>query len=183
MKKEKDDLVRWQNEKNSKMLSQYRFVRMKRICERWRNKNRIIYSFLWIVYHRMQIKYATEIPVQVEIGSGFKIRHLGGIVINPNVKIGNNVDILNGVLLGQQDRGKKEGAPIIGNDVFIGTNAIIVGKVSIGDNVLIAPGAYINFDVPKNSIVLGNPGKIIEALNATEGYIDYPYTGGKEIEK
>ena len=43
--------------------------------------------------------------------------------------------------------------------------------------MLIAPGSYINFDVPDNSIVLGNPGKIIHKDNAIEGYITYPYEG------
>ncbi|MGQ7199562.1 hypothetical protein ACUOA9_41025, partial [Escherichia sp. HC-TM1] len=55
--------------------------------------------------------------------------------------------------------------------VWIGPSAIIVGKIKIGSNVLIAPGAYVNFDVPNNSIVVGNPGKIIYSENATEGYI------------
>ena len=92
-------------------------------------------------------------------------------MINPGVIIGNNVDILNGVLLGQIDRGKKKGTPKIGNNVFIGTNAIVVGKVRIADDVVIAPGAYVNFDVPQHSIVIGNPGKIIPTENATIGQL------------
>lgn len=43
----------------------------------------------------------------------------------------------------------------------------------IGDDVLIAPNAYVNFDVPSHSVVVGNPGKIISRENATEGYITY----------
>ena len=53
-----------------------------------------------------------------------------------------------------------------------GANAVIVGKINIGNNVLIAPNSYVNFDVPDNSIVIGNPGKIIHKDNATEGYIN-----------
>ena len=53
-------------------------------------------------------------------------------------------------------------------------NSIIIGQVNIGNNVLIAPGAFINFDVPDNSIVIGNPGKIIEKESSpTEKYIVY----------
>jgi serine O-acetyltransferase len=44
--------------------------------------------------------------------------------------------------------------------------------VNIGNNVLIAPNAYVNFDVPENSMVMGNPGKIYPADNATQGYIN-----------
>ena len=49
----------------------------------------------------------------------------------------------------------------------------IVGNITIGDDVLIAPNAYVNFDVPSHSVVVGNPGKIISRENATEGYITY----------
>ena len=46
--------------------------------------------------------------------------------------------------------------PTIGNDVWIGVNATIVGKVSIGDDVLIAPNAFVNCDIPSHSVVFGN---------------------------
>lgn len=69
---------------------------------------------------------------------------------------------------------KEIGTPIIGNNVFLGTNSIVVGKVKIGNDVLIAPGAYVNFDIPDHSIVIGNLGKIITKENATEGYIASP---------
>ena len=56
----------------------------------------------------------------------------------------------------------------------MGTNAIVIGNIKIEDNVLIAPGAFINFDVPKNSIVIGNPGKIIPRDSSpTAKYIVY----------
>lgn len=50
-------------------------------------------------------------------------------------------------------------------------NAVVVGRIVIGDDVLIAPNAYVNFDVPSHSVVVGNPGKIISRENVTEGYI------------
>lgn len=50
----------------------------------------------------------------------------------------------------------------------------IIGGIKIGNNVLIAPGAFVNFDVPDNSIVLGNPGRIIPRLSSpTRKYIVY----------
>lgn len=55
--------------------------------------------------------------------------------------------------------------------MWIGTNAVVVGNVHIGNNVLITPLAFANFDVPDNSIVIGNPGKIIPREKATEGYL------------
>lgn len=68
--------------------------------------------------------------------------------------------------------GGRQGAPVIGNEVWIGINAAIVGKVTIGDDVLIAPNSYVNCDVPSHSIVFGNPCIIKHRENATEGYIN-----------
>lgn len=59
-------------------------------------------------------------------------------------------------------QGKRKGAPVLGDNVVVGDNAIVIGGINIGHDVLIAPGAFVNFDVPSNSIVIGNPGKIIE---------------------
>lgn len=68
--------------------------------------------------------------------------------------------------------GGRQGAPVIGNEVWIGINAIIVGKITIGDDVLIAPNSYVNCDVPSHSIAIGNPCIIKHRENATEGYIN-----------
>lgn len=136
------------------------------------NKLKIrIYRALLILF-RIVDKY--EIPDRATIGYGFYINHSGPIVINPNTIIGKNVNVHNGVTIGQQNRGKNIGSPIIGDNVWIGANAIIVGKVNIGNNVLIAPGSYVNFDVPNDSIVIGNPGVIKHCKYATESYIQNP---------
>lgn len=74
--------------------------------------------------------------------------------------------------IGRENRGKREGSPKIGDCVWIGTNAVVVGKIEVGDDVLIAPGAYVNFDVPPHSVVVGNPGKIIPRESAAEKYIE-----------
>lgn len=56
----------------------------------------------------------------------------------------------------------------------MGANSIIVGGVKIGNDVLVAPGAFVNFDVPDNSIVIGNPGQIITRDSSpTKKYIVY----------
>ena len=55
----------------------------------------------------------------------------------------------------------------------VGINSTIVGNIKIGNNVLIAPNAVVNFDVPDNSVVIGNPGVIHHKENATEGYIAF----------
>jgi len=114
--------------------------------------------------------YGVDLPASTKIGPGFKIEHLNGIVVNPDVVIGKNCNIYNGVTIGKEKRGIREGCPTIADEVWIGANAVVVGRIQIGSDVLIAPGAYVNFDVPSHSIVLGNPAKIVAKENATEKY-------------
>jgi len=125
-----------------------------------------------MILRHHQIKYGFQIYPETEIGEGLFLGHWGHLVINPKAKIGKNCNIAQGVTIGQANRGKNEGVPEIGNEVWIGPNAVIVGKIRIGNNVLIAPNAYVNFDVPGNSIAMGNPAQIIAKENATEGYIN-----------
>jgi serine O-acetyltransferase len=117
------------------------------------------------------IKYGYQILEGTEIGSGLYLGHVGAVVINIQARIGRNVNIAVGSTIGQTNRGKRQGAPTIGDRVWIGTNAVIVGRVTIGDGALIAPGAYVNFDVPPNSVVVGNPGKIVSD-SGTAGYVE-----------
>lgn len=130
------------------------------------------YAFYRSLLKKYQFKYGYEIPTSVKIGQGIYINHIGGISINPKAIIGNNINITKGVTIGQTNRGSNKGVPTIGDEVWIGANAVVVGNIKIGNNVLIAPNAYVNFDVPNNSIVVGNPAKIIANESATEGYIN-----------
>ena len=136
------------------------------------SKNKISRLFYKIKLTKLTNKTHIQIPITTQIGEGFYIGHLGRIIINPSAKLGKNINIATGVTIGQENRGKRKGSPTIGNEVWIGTNAVIVGNVKIGNDVLIAPLTFVNFDVPDHSIVIGNPGKIIHKENATEGYIN-----------
>lgn len=121
-----------------------------------------IFKIIWmILLRRMQLKYHIQIPYQTEIGEGIYIGHYGMIIVNPGAKIGKNFTIAAGALVGFT-LGKRIGHPIIGDNVRICQNAMIIGNVRIGNNVLFAPGSFCNFDVPDNCIVIGNPGKIIQ---------------------
>lgn len=121
---------------------------------------------------KMQAHYGLEIPGQATIGEGFYIGHAYGITVNPDAVIGRNCNIHKGVTIGQENRGKRKGAPVPGDCVWLGVNSTVVGAVTIGDDVLIAPNSYVNCDVPSHSIVIGNPCRIIPRDNATEGYVN-----------
>lgn len=148
------------------------FIYILRKAQQHRNNpvSRIFWRFILRHY---QIKYGFQIYPETQIGEGFYLGHWGSLVINPKAKIGINCNIAQGVTIGQQNRGKNAGFPIIGNEVWIGTNAVIVGGITIGNNVLIAPNSYVNFDVPSHSVVMGNPGTIYPNQNATDGYINH----------
>lgn len=118
-------------------------------------------------------KYGLEISADAEIGKGLYLGHPYNITVAGGVKIGNNVNLHKGCTVGRENRGKREGAPEIGNCVYAGINSTIVGNVRIGNDVLIAPNTYVNFDVPDHSVVVGNPGVIHHRENATQGYIAF----------
>ncbi|WP_337592983.1 serine acetyltransferase [Ruminococcus sp.] len=107
----------------------------------------------------------------MSIGNGLIIGHKGTIVINSQAKFGSLLFITHGVTIGRDIRGKRAGAPSFGDRVCIRTNSTVVGNIKIGNDVLIAPNTFVNFDVPDHSIVIGNPASIHHRDNATEGHI------------
>ena len=112
-----------------------------------------------------------EINPRTHLGGGIYLGHAYGITINANAIIGQNCNIHKGVTIGQESRGKRKGTPIIGNRVWIGVGAVIVGKIHIGDDVMIAPNSFVNTDIPSHSIVFGNPCIIKHRDSATQDYI------------
>ncbi|OCA69631.1 serine acetyltransferase [Chryseobacterium artocarpi] len=147
------------------------FIYILRMAQKYQKKA-FLNTFWRIVLRHYQIKYGFQIYPETQIGEGFYLGHWGSLVINPKTIIGKNCNIAQGVTIGQQNRGKNEGSPVIGDEVWIGANAVIVGAVTIGNNVLIVPNSYVNFDVPPNSVVIGNPAKIITTSDATKDYIN-----------
>lgn len=128
------------------------------------------------LFYMLRLKFLSDktqiqIPARTQIGEGFYIGHLGRVIIHPDAKLGKNINVGTGVTIGGENRGKRKGTPVIDGDCWIGTNAVVVGNIHIGEDVLIAPSAYVNFDVPSHSIVVGNPAKIIQKDNATKDYI------------
>ncbi len=126
-----------------------------------------------LLYRHYSYKYGFQIPPDVKIGKGLFIGHWGTIIINKSAEIGDYCNMTCNTVIGQTNRGPLKGCPKIGNKVWIGTGSVIVGKIVIGDNVLICPNALVNFNVPSNSIVKGNPAKSVQDIHATDGYVRY----------
>lgn len=131
---------------------------------------------IWEIYYRKKLrKFALKTGIDFldgkNIGPGLIIGHNGKIVINGSAVFGGEVMITHGVTIGRDIRGKRAGVPKFGNKICIRTNAVIVGNIIVGDDVLIAPNTFVNFDVPSHSVVIGNPATIHHRENATEGHI------------
>lgn len=147
-----------------------RYLFWLRIAQYYKKKT-IIFKMIRLLLKHFSYKFGYQIHPFAEIGKGLHLRYIGMILVNPGVKLGNNVNIQAGAIIGQVNRGKNMGCPVIGNNVWIGAYAVIVGNVTIGNNVLIAPNSFVTESIPDNAVVSGNPAKIIN-FKGTKGYIE-----------
>lgn len=130
---------------------------------------------IWGLWYRFRLaRLAKQTGIEFlgnrYLGPGLIIGHWGRIVINGNTRTGSDLMLTHGVTIGRDIRGKHKGYPTLGNRVCIRTNSTVVGGITIGDDVLIAPNTFVNFDVPSHSIVIGNPATIHSRKCATEGH-------------
>lgn len=109
-----------------------------------------------LLYKFVQILTGVEFPCEVPVGRNFVIDHFGGIVVSGFARFGDNCRIRNGVVVGLA-KVDDPCAPTIGNNVDIGTGAKLLGRITIGDNVLIGANAVVVRDVPPNSFAVGVP--------------------------
>ncbi len=117
---------------------------------------------LWYWLWRLrQYSYKTmfQIPPNT-VGKGLTIWHWGPIIVNSNSRIGDFCTLYPGVLIGHKSPLTK--APIIGNNVFIGSGAKIIGEITIGNNVIIGQNVVINKDVSSDSTIVVNHGRHIK---------------------
>jgi serine O-acetyltransferase len=152
----------------------YKYNFWMRTCRYTRENAVLKFSFHLIgrlMLRRYTYKLGISIPSTIEIGSGFYIGHFGCIFVNDDSRIGKNCNISQGVTLGQANRGRNKGSPTIGDNVYIGPGAKIVGAVKVGNNVAIGANCVVTKDVPDHAVVVGVPGKVI-SYEGSEGYIN-----------
>lgn len=110
--------------------------------------------------------FVKDIPCKIfgntKIAGGLMCYHPYATVINAQ-SIGSNFQFRNSLTIGNKNNDNQR-LPIIGNNVTVGANAVIIGDITIGDNVIIGAGSVVVKDVPSNSVVAGNPAKIIRTL-------------------
>ena len=111
-----------------------------------------------------------ELSFNGNIGEGLVLAHPWGITVNSRAVLGRDCVLFKGCTIGSIRSGKREGVPKLGDRVVVGCNAFVCGGISIGNDVLIAANAFVDFDVPSNSVVIGNPGVIHHKDNPCRDY-------------
>lgn len=150
-----------------------KFLIIYRVLNYFRPKSKIISAFFYLWLRRLKVKYGIDISYRTKIGYGFYIGHFGGIVIHGDSIIGNNCNISQGVTIGISNS-TNSGTPTIGDNVFIGPNASIFGKITIGNNVTIGANSVITKDIPSDTTVISGKMTII-SKNISKLYIQNRY--------
>jgi len=118
---------------------------------------KIIYIFLKFI---SEIMTGVQLSVNSDIGAGFYIGHFSCVIVTAK-KIGKNCSIGQGVTIGSKGAGKSNGWPTLGDNVYIGAGAKIIGNIVIGNNVSIGANAVVTKDIPDNCTAVGIPAKIL----------------------
>ncbi len=152
----------------------WRYQCTLRKCEYLLNTNKlpVLYGNLPYIYYKMKLKrlgYKLGFSISENtFGKGLSIAHYGSIVVSPHARIGENCRIHVGVNIGMGARG--EGAPHIGNNVYIAPGAKLFGNIEIGDNAVIGANAVVNKSFPDGGTIGGIPARRISD-KTSEGII------------
>ncbi len=120
----------------------------------------------WLMFRVVETLLLTSIPKSTSIGSGLRIWHFGGIFIHPEVKIGANCTLRQGVTIG--NRIEDGPVPSIGDNVDIGANAQILGGIRIGNGCKIGAMSVVLCDVPDGATAVGVPARIVTSAEEKE---------------
>lgn len=131
-------------------LPEFRSLLYFRFMTHWLNPIKILYP----------PQTALSITNIQNIGSGLVIQHGASTRIGVE-KMGNNCQVWQNVTIGKRRSGKNEPRPTIGNNVKICCNSVVLGGITIGDNVTIGASTVVIKDVPANCTVVGNPARIV----------------------
>ncbi|MBN2765661.1 MAG: serine acetyltransferase [Paludibacteraceae bacterium] len=123
---------------------------------------KIFLTYLEFTNHRLSLKIGLTVPKNV-FDEGLCIVHHGTIVVSNLARVGKNCRIHPSTCIGEYN-----GAPVIGNNVYIGPGAKIFGQIHIGNNVAIGANAVVNKDIPDNVTIGGIPAKIISYKSSIE---------------
>ena len=133
------------------------------------NKLVLILGSPILIAYRIFVEWilGCEIPFRTKIGKSLRLYHGQSLTINNETIIGSRCTLRQSTTIGNKELSTQgwSGSPVIGNNVDIGSNVVIIGPITIGDNVRIGAGSVVTKDVQPNVVIAGNPAKIIKYLN------------------
>ncbi len=125
----------------------------------WHHRLKFLARF---ISHISRFLTGIEIHPAARIGRRFFIDHGVGVVIGETAEVGDDVLMYQGVVLGGTSLKKEKRHPTIGDNVVIGTGAVALGAIAIGDGARIGSGSVVVKSVPPGATVVGIPGRIVE---------------------
>lgn len=142
-----------------------------------RGGKRVVFYPVKVLHRVLEflVRIVHHVDIQATIGPGFFIGHVGTIYIGPTV-IGRNCSVHHNVTIGVGQSTEGYGVPVIGDDVWIGTGAVLYGKTVIGSRVTIATGCQLSRSLPDECLAAGNPGRVVQ-LN----YDNPAIRGGEDL--
>ncbi|ACZ75419.1 putative capsular polysacharide biosynthesis transferase [Dickeya parazeae Ech586] len=132
-----------------------------RLSTIWQSSNLLlkIVSLPFVILNKVinEWVFCVEIPHRTQIGFGLKIYHPHCIVLNADVVIGDNCTLRQGVTIGSvvNRDGQVTKSPVLGNQVELGANAILLGDITVGDNVKVGAGTVVTKSLAENKVVVG----------------------------
>jgi serine O-acetyltransferase len=152
----------------------FRLTCLLRLCRHFRSQK----WSRWGVYHlcklwfrRLSLKLGVCLDFTTDIGPGLYMPHPFGIVVNRRCRIGANCNLAQHVTLGLKSRDPRAGCPVIGNCVYIGPGAVVIGAVTIGHEAAIGANAVVTHDVPSHAVAAGVPARIL-SMRGSDGYVN-----------
>lgn len=118
----------------------------------------------------IEVLTGISLPCTAEIGAGLHLPHCGGRIVSARAVIGRGCCLTQGVTLGVSGRGMQRGHPTLGDRVYVGVNAVVAGRIRIGNDVLIGANSLVNRDVPDHSTVVGVPATVVSS-HGSEDYL------------
>ena len=161
---------KWSNHINLRLILTNRAFRRLFYYRKLQTSSGINFKIFQFLNRMLHKKMSVEIPRSIQLGKGALLLHPYSITFNSGCKIGDNFTICKGATIGNSKTGKI-GAPVIGNNVYVGLNSTVVGGIYIGNDVMIAANTFVNFDVPDGALVLGSPGTIHKREKASYPYV------------
>jgi serine O-acetyltransferase len=137
------------------------WMRTANYCRRHPVLKFMAYPLVKAIWKHYRYKFGIGIPFDCPIGPGLYIGHFGAIFVSPGAVLGRNINLSPGVTIGKINRGRLQGYPKIGNDVFIGPGAKVIGAVKVGSQVVISPNCVVAGDLADRSVVVGIPAMVV----------------------